>query len=52
METWLLAVLTKGFAAFVIFFIVYLIAGLVWRVMPDCRLKRILFAPLPGHRRR
>ena len=52
MENWLLAVLTKAFVAFVIFFIVYLIAGLVWRYMPDCRLKRILFTPLPGHRRR
>ena len=47
-----LAILLKPFVALVIFSIVFLIAGLIHKLMPEGRLKRILFSPLPGHRRR
>lgn len=51
MEFWL-AVLVKPFVALVVFFFVFLIAGLVHKHMPEGKLKKILFSPLPGHKRR
>jgi hypothetical protein len=46
------AMLLKPFVALVVFFFVFLIAGAVHRYMPDGKLKRVLFSPLPGHKRR
>ena len=48
----LLAMLLKPFIAVVVFFFVFLIAGLVHKHMPDSKVKRILFSPLPGHKAR
>lgn len=47
-----LAVLIKPFVAVVVFFFVFLLAGLIHKSMPDGKLKKILFSPLPGHKRR
>lgn len=47
-----LTVLVKPFVALVVFFLVFLIAAGIHRVMPEGRLKRILFSPLPGHKSR
>lgn len=47
-----LAVLLKPFVAFVVLVPVLLLADWIYRKMPNGRLKRILFSPLPGHRQR
>lgn len=52
MSTWLFAILIKGLVALAVFLPVYLICKLVHRYMPDGKLKRILFSPLPGHKAR
>ena len=46
-----LAILIKPFVALVVFFFVYWIAHFIYKKMPDGRLKKILFSPLPGHKR-
>jgi hypothetical protein len=46
--TWLL----RPFVALSFFVLAWLVAALVHKYMPDGRLKRLLFAPLPGHKRR
>lgn len=40
---WFLAVLLKPFLLFLFFLVVAFIARLIWLVMPDGRLKRLLF---------
>lgn len=45
-----LTMLIKPFVFFVMFCSVYLIAYGIHKAMPDSKLKRILFKPLPGHR--
>jgi len=50
MEPWVLSLVLKPFFAFVLFLLIYLVALAIWKVMPDSKLKRILFSPLPGHR--
>lgn len=52
MEDWLLGIFLKPFFALLFLVPVFLIAGLIDRYMPDSKLKRILFSPLPGHRKR
>jgi len=47
-----LAILLKPFVALVFLTAALLIAGLIHKYMPDSKLKRILFSPLPGHKRR
>lgn len=47
-----LALLVKPFVVLLVMLPVVLIAALLHRYMPDCKLKRVLFAPLPGHKRR
>lgn len=48
----LLAVVLKPFAALVILVPALMLAAWIHRRMPDSKLKRILFSPLPGHRQR
>lgn len=50
--TWLLGVFLKPFFAVVFFTVAWLISRLIWRWLPDGKVKRILFSPLPGHRKR
>ena len=47
-----IGLLVKPFVAFVVLFFVVLLAGLIYKLMPEGRLKRILFSPLPGQKRR
>lgn len=47
-----LVIFLKPFIAVVVFFFVFVIAALLERVIPDGRIKRILYSPLPGHRKR
>lgn len=47
---WLLAIVLKPFVAVVMIFVAVCVAMLVHRWLPDGKLKRILFSPLPGHR--
>lgn len=49
---WLLAVLLKGFFAVAFFMVVWLIAAGLYKVIPDGKIKRALYSPLPGHRHR
>lgn len=47
----LLALFLRPFVAVVILVLAALVASLVWRWLPEGRIKRMLFSPLPGHRR-
>lgn len=49
---WLLAVFLKGFFALLFFSFVWLVAAGLYKLIPDGKIKRFLFSPLPGHRRR
>lgn len=49
---WLLSVFLKPFIATIVLTLVLLLAALIYRGLPDGRLKRWLFAPLPGHKPR
>jgi hypothetical protein len=44
--------LVKPFVALLILVPALLLARLIQRYLPDGRLKRLLFSPLPGHKRR
>jgi membrane protein required for beta-lactamase induction len=46
------SILLKPFAAVALFVLAWAVARTIHRFMPEGRLKRILFSPLPGHRRR
>jgi len=48
--TWLLSLLLKPLVALLVLVPAYMLAELIWRWMPDGKIKRILFSPLPGHR--
>lgn len=48
---WALAIVLKPFIAVLFFFLAFLIAAVIHRLMPNGKLKRILFSPLPGHRK-
>lgn len=52
MPDWALAIVVKPFIALLFMLLVWIIAAVIHKVMPDCKLKRILFSPLPGHRKR
>lgn len=47
-----LAMVLKPFVALGLLTLVWLIAYVIWKKMPDSPLKRRLFSPLPGHKRR
>ena len=47
-----IAILLKPFVALAFLTAALLIAGLVHKYMPDSKIKRILFSPLPGHKSR
>jgi hypothetical protein len=49
---WLLALILKPFVAVVLIMVALGISRLIHRVMPDSRLKRWLFSPLPWYRGR
>jgi hypothetical protein len=52
--TWMLALILKPFVAVVVIFVALLISRLIYRFMPEGKLKRALFSPLPwytGNRR-
>lgn len=49
---WLLALVLKPFIAVAMLLIAFVIAGLIHRWLPEGKLKRILFSPLPGQRSR
>jgi hypothetical protein len=48
---WLLALFLKPFIAVAFFMVAWLISRLFWRYIPDGKIKKILFSPLPGHRK-
>jgi hypothetical protein len=53
--TWLLALILKPLAAVFVIFLAFCISRLIGRYMPESKLKRALFSPLPwydGNRRR
>lgn len=50
--TWLLAVVLKPFIALIVLTLVLLLARVIYRYMPEGKLKTRLFAPLPGHQAR
>ena len=50
--SWLLSVFLKPFIGVVVMTFVLMLSIAIYRVMPDCWLKRKLFAPLPGHQPR
>lgn len=49
---WLIALVIKGLVAVAVFTPVLLLSRLIYRYMPDSKLKRVLFSPLPGHKGR
>jgi branched-subunit amino acid ABC-type transport system permease component len=50
--TWLLALVLKPFIAVAFFMLAWMISRVIWRYLPESKLKTILFSPLPGHRKR
>jgi hypothetical protein len=46
------SIFLKPFIAVFFFLIVAMITRFLYRVIPNGRIKRILFSPLPGHRNR
>ena len=46
------AMLLRPFVALIILVPVLMLADWIYRKMPDSKLKRLLFRPLPGHRQR
>lgn len=52
MPDWLLAIFVKPFVFLAVFVVIYFIKEAIWRVLPDGKIKRVLFSPLPGHRER
>lgn len=47
-----LTMLVKPFVAFVMLCLVFVIAALLHKVIPEGKIKRILYSPLPGHRKK
>lgn len=52
MDNWVLALFLKPFFAVAFLLVAWGISRLIWRLMPDSKLKRTLFSPLPGHGKR
>jgi len=52
MPGWLLAVFLKPFIFLVFCVLIYFVKAAIWKLLPDGKVKRILFSPLPGHRER
>ncbi len=51
MPDWLLAVFVKPFIFLAFFVVIYFVKEAIWKLLPDSKFKRVLFSPLPGHRR-
>lgn len=49
MENWILGLIIKPLVALAVFVPVLLLSRWLYKVMPDSKLKRRLFSPLPGH---
>lgn len=52
MDNWLIAAFLKPFVLLVFFLFVWAISRLVYKLIPEGKIKRALFSPLPGHRKR
>jgi hypothetical protein len=52
MENWLIALVLKPFVAVIFFVLAWAISRLFWRYLPEGKVKKVLFSPLPGHRKR
>lgn len=52
MEIWVLGLFLKPLLGFVFLLLIWLIASVLHRVIPDGKVKRVLYSPLPGHRKR
>lgn len=52
MENWILGLIIKPLIALAVFVPVLLLSRWLYKVMPDSKLKRALFSPLPGHKGR
>lgn len=50
--TWVLSLILKPFIALAVLVPVYLLCRYLYRTLPDSKVKRILFSPLPGHKAR
>ncbi len=50
--TWIVSLIVRPFFAVLLILLAVGLSRLVWRFLPDSRLKRWLFSPLPGHSRR
>jgi hypothetical protein len=46
---WLLALLIKPFAAFVVICFALLLSRLLYRILPEGKIKKALFSPLPWY---
>lgn len=42
-----LSVFLKPFVAFVFFALAYVVSRILWRLIPDGKIKRALYSPLP-----
>jgi hypothetical protein len=49
---WWLALIVKPFAAVAFFVVAWLVARLLHRIIPDGKIKRHLYSPLPWLRKR
>ena len=52
MENWMWALALKPFLLLLLFVPILMFCRWLYRKMPDGKLKRLLFAPLPGHKPR
>lgn len=51
-EPWLIAIAIKPLVALAVLVPGLMFARWLYKVMPDSRLKRVIFSPLPGHKPR
>lgn len=51
-ENWILGLIIKPLVALAVFVPVLLLSRWLYKVIPDSKLKRLLFSPLPGHKGR
>ena len=47
--TWLVALMLKPLAAVLVIFLAYCVSRLLWRWIPDGKIKRALYSPLPWY---
>ena len=52
MPNWMISIVVQPIALFCLFVPVYFLAKWLKRVIPDGRVKRALYAPLPGQKAR